>query len=263
MIKNLLGRVLAVLILLSGMTAQAQPKWKISSVEAGTSLSTATSGSFGGKLVGLDMGLRIKVHYAKLPDGLDFSLGLHERRCHWIAQSGPKCFLPYPYISGIYGVEMFFYPTNKFFNKNAMERFLISLGFSYTKELGRSMGWTSDVYFMFSPISKSEVPYDAITYYSKTIEYRYISDPTYSHDFLKEKNGFTPGLGIKTGIWWKLPIQSSYDFRVGLNIGYEYLDMLEPLRNINFSDILMPFSSLPKKLNNSIHAGLNFTIGLN
>lgn len=259
MIKKviLMLQVVATLLVAIGQSAIAQSNWKISSIEAGASLSSATAGNgFGGNLFGLDLNMRMRLHYAKLPDGLDFSIGLHERRSHW--EVSPM----YVSANSYYGIApgtmlLQFHPANHVFKKDEVERFLISLGMSYTKRLGKNWGWTSDAYFIFSPLPKSKVTYDV---YSKNADGDWEFQ---SHNVAKAKNGFSPGVGLKSGIWWKLPIKSKHDFRLGLNLGYEYQNMLQSVRNFKLEDGVKPMSILSKRLNSAGHIGMSFAIGLN
>jgi len=74
-------------------------------------------------------------------------------------------------------------------------------------------------------------------------------------------NGFSPGIGLKSSIWWKMPIKSKYDFRLGFSLGYEYLNLLYPYRNFRL-DGNKPLSALSPRMNHIGHVGFNFTVGL-
>ena len=249
--KKLFRGVFVSFLLFSGLTAKAQ--LKITSIEAATSVTTAGNG-WGGNLFGMDMSLRMRVHYTALPDGLDFSVGLHERRNHWESGVGSMWF---HYGSQTYTVEKIvaFEEADGFFDKDAMSRFLISVGASYTKPLGKYWGWTSDLHLLFSPIPKTKVHYNTYT----IVDNQYVLQ---SEDYTKVNNGFTPGLGVKSSIWWKMPIKSRYDYRLGLSLGYEYLNLLYPHRHLEL-DGFKPLSSLATRLNHVGHIGVNFAVGLN
>lgn len=247
--------LLAVIFL--GMSANAQSKLKIKSIEAATSFSSATSGEgFGGNIFGMDMSIRMRVHHSALPKELDFSVGIHERRAHWQEYGSPRKLI-YANVPNSFGTiekAIVFEDADNFFDEKALGRFLISLGISYTKHLGMYWGWTNDAHILFSPIPKSKVHYDTYTREGNSLVLQ-------SEDAATVSNGFSPGVGLKSCIWWKMPIKSKYDFRLGFSLGYEYLNLLYPHRNFKL-DGNKPLSTLSSRMNHIGHVGFSFNIGL-
>lgn len=254
--KTTLTGSICVIILFLGLSANAQSKLKIKSIEAATTFSSATAGNgFGGNIFGMNMSIRMRVHYSILPEGLDFSVGIHERRAHWEEAGSPKLmYTNVPSIIGIVEKVIVFEDAEDFFDKKALGRFLISLGMSYTKHLGAYWGWTNDAHILFSPIPKSKVHYDTYTRAGSDLVLQ-------SEDVATVSNGFSPGIGLKSSIWWKMPIKSKYDFRLGFSLGYEYLNLLYPYRNFRL-DGNKPLSALSPRMNHIGHVGFNFTVGL-
>ncbi|MDH7903740.1 hypothetical protein NY147_05590 [Porphyromonas gingivalis] len=118
--KTTLTGSICVIILFLGLSANAQSKLKIKSIEAATTFSSATAGNgFGGNIFGMDMSIRMRVHHSILPEGLDFSVGIHERRAHWEEAGSPKLmYTNVPSIIGIVEKVIVFEDAEDFFGKN-------------------------------------------------------------------------------------------------------------------------------------------------
>ena len=121
---TLTGSICALLLFL-GLSANAQSKLKIKSIEAATTFSSATAGNgFGGNIFGMDMSIRMRVHHSILPEGLDFSVGIHERRAHWEEAGSPKLmYTNVPSIIGIVEKVIVFEDAEDFYIKNLSSRF--------------------------------------------------------------------------------------------------------------------------------------------
>ncbi len=244
--------ILAVIAtLLSGNVAYGQ--LRIKGVELNSNFSSATGGP-GYNNLGLDLNAKLRLHHEVLPDNFDFYVGLHQKMHHWDTDGGPEEFYFEPTEAGhyVHTQTTSFHPASSFFDKRAIRRFMISFGPAYTMYWGKHWGWTNDLQLMFSPYTKSKLHYDQIDILNNTVE----------HKSKTLNNGLTLGVGINSCIWWKMPFKSKHNYKLGLNLGYEYIDIHKPLRNYERNGMKI-FDTLTKRLNHVGHIGLNLGIAFN
>lgn len=223
----------------------------IRGVEANVNYNHAASSGndMGGVIAGVDLNIRLKIHHAELPDALDFYAGLHRRSIFW----QNDLFVVNKLENGNQEIMNFGSTSSFDFSfENVYSPMMLSLGSAYTLSLGKRLGWTNDVFLLFSPIPWSVVPYITQTYGDSNVPFRK------SHHRFKF-NGFLPGVGLNSCLWWKLSVREKSSFRIGLNLGYEYQDWLYPYRNFEING-KKPLSDLSSSLKHIGHIGLNFSL---
>lgn len=250
-------KVLSLLMVLGAIMFychDAQSQISIRAFEFNTNFNHSPAGTGAGSdLLGTDLNLRMQLHHAELPDALDFYVGIQRRESFWQNGNGPIIYVNHPDGTK---EKLNFGTAEGPFQNDAYSKLLICFGPAYTLSIGKRFGWTNELMFLFAPIPWSRLPYHSIGYRASGRSYARKEHKPFRY------NGFSPGIGINSCLWWKVSVRDEYIFRIGLNVGYEYMDQLYAYRHFKVNEE-KPLSSLSQRLKHIGHIGLNFALSLN
>lgn len=245
---------LAALLLLTALPSYSQ--LKIKSLELNLLSNYSDTHHFkswsAASLQGMELNFKLGLQHQSLPEALGFFVGLHQRQSYWVDGISPG--VKYWNEAGDF-VGINFGEAQSLFDRDALSRFLLSVGASYTLPMGKSWGWTSELSLLCSPYSKSRVPY---TLYKEMSGEYWIKTAEGSQSL---SNGMSLGIGFDAGIWYKLPIAGSLDYRLGLKLGYQYMDQLYAHRQIEV-DGMKPMSDFGKSINHIVQCGVSLIVVL-